>query len=134
MNRGLAGALVTLFVTLTVSIALVACSSGEPTVSGFGFGDSRLVSVGDPVIIRMPASSQTGQPEWRLKSFDSGRLQLVQRPTLEQIGNSNRRQWTIRFVARGLGDTVVELERIRRGNDGRGTIGATRRFTIGVNQ
>ncbi|MCP3902386.1 MAG: protease inhibitor I42 family protein [Planctomycetes bacterium] len=130
MNRGLVGAIM----ILAVSISLTACSSSGPTVSGFGFGNSRLVSVGDPVVIRLPASTRTGQAEWRLTSFDSGRLQLVQRPTLEAAGSSSRRQWTVRFVARGFGDTTVEFSRVQLRDDGGGRLGETRRFTISVGE
>jgi hypothetical protein len=131
MNRGLAGAIV----ILAASIVLIGCSSSkEPSVSGFGIGNSRLVTVGDPVVITLPASSQSGAPEWRLKTFDSGRLQLVQRPRLEPVGSGNRRQWTVRFLARGLGDTIVEFERVRLRDDGGGRLGETRRFTISVGQ
>ncbi len=105
-----------------------AASSSEPTASGRGLGGIHRVSVGDELVLRFPASKQTGAAKWRLNSFDSLMLTVTQRPRLE--GN----QWVLRFAARTPGNTDVVVTRTATGPDGAGSIGERRRFQVRISR
>ena len=103
-----------------------ASSSSEPTASGRGIGGIHRLSVGDELVLRFPASKQTGLAKWRLTSFDSMMLRVTQRPRLEGS------QWILRFVARTPGNTDVVVTRTTTGPDGSGSVGERRRFQIRI--
>ena len=95
------------------------------------WGDTRVVGLGDEIVIRFPGVAATGAPRWRLTSFDSLMMSLSQRPRLEDDTRGGRR-WTIRFTARTPGETEVVITRTAVDADGRGTIGERRRFRIRI--
>ena len=114
---------------LALALALVfgcAASSSEPTASGRGLGGIHRVSVGDELVLRFPASKQTGLAKWRLTSFDSLMLRVTQRPRLEG------KHWVLRFAARTPGETDVVVTRTATGPDGSGSIGERRRFRVRI--
>ncbi len=114
---------------LALALALVfgcAASSSEPTASGRGLGGIHRVSVGDELVLRFPASKQTGLSKWRLSSFDSLMLRVTQRPRLEG------KQWVLRFAARTPGETDVVVTRTATNPDGSGSIGEQRRFRVRI--
>ena len=114
---------------LAVTLACgCASSSSEPSVSGRGLGGIHRVSVGDELVLRFPASKQTGAAKWRLSSFDSLMLTVTQWPRRE--GD----QWIMRFAARTPGDTDVVVTRTATGPDGSGSVGERRRFQIRIRE
>ena len=118
-----------LALALAVTLACgCASSSSEPSVSGRGLGGIHRVSVGDELVLRFPASKQTGAAKWRLSSFDSLMLTVTQRPRRE--GD----QWIMRFAARTPGDTDVVVTRTATGPDGSGSVGERRRFQIRIRE
>lgn len=118
-----------LVVVLTSTIVCgCASSASEPTASHRGIGGIHRVSVGDELVIRMPASKETGAAKWRLASFDSLMLTVTQRPQLEGT------QWVMRFAARTPGDTDVVVARTAPGSDGSGSVGERRRFQVSIRE
>jgi hypothetical protein len=121
---------------LTLAVILIGCeastsTSAGPSVSGSGMGNTRSVRVGDEVVLRMPASRQTGAAKWRIAEFDSRMLSLTQRPRLEPAGEGAA-QWTTRFVARTPGETEVVFRRTAVSSDAPGEVGERRRFRIRI--
>lgn len=120
------------FAVVLVLAATIVCgcasSSSEPTASGRGIGGIHRVKVGDELVLRFPASQQTGTAKWRLTSFDSLMLTVTQRPQLEG------KQWVMRFAARTPGDTDVVVTRTATGTDGSGSVGERRRFQVRINE
>jgi predicted secreted protein len=76
-------------------------------VSGFGLFDTKRVQLGDVVEIRLPMEPSKGE-RWRLASYDSVMLRILERPTLVDEG-SGRSYLLIRFEARVQGETEVLL-------------------------
>jgi hypothetical protein len=117
---------------LTLALVMLAgcASSGGPSVSGFPLLGSRVVSVGDDVVIRLPTTAAGGS-KWRVTSFDSVMLRRAHRPVLER-GSNGRPEWVVRFVARTPGETEIVFTRQALSADGRGSIGERTRFTVRI--
>lgn len=92
---------------LVVPVVMFSCSIGGPKVSGFAIGDTRIVSVGDIVTLRMPMDDG-GQRQWRVSSYDSAYLGLVERPRIE-TGSSGKMEVVTRAQARTPGVTSIKL-------------------------
>ena len=103
-----------------------ACSSGGPTLSGFAFGETRLVSVGEVVELRLPLR-EDGSRQWRVTSYDSLYLALVQRPGVETAADGSR-HIVARATARRAGSTTVELTEVGTG----GTKPKSARFEVRI--
>jgi hypothetical protein len=89
---------------------LSGCSSDGPKVSGIGLLGNRNVSVDDIVDMRVPFDPSTGA-EWRLASYDSVMLQLVERPQVEPGSRQGEYELVARFRARTPGQTEVMFQR-----------------------
>lgn len=87
-------------------------------MSGFALGDTRVVSVGDVVELRVPLRAD-GSRQWRVSSYDSLYLQLINNPQSAQRSDGS---WEMlsRARARTVGETeVVMTELARPGQDQR---------------
>jgi hypothetical protein len=86
---------------------LAGCASDQPTLSGFAFGDRRIVSVGDLVELRAPIR-EDGSRAWRVTSYDSFYLTLTRRPTIVEAA-PGRFEIVVVARARVPGDTQIVL-------------------------
>lgn len=122
-RRGVTPALL----TVVILLGCASCSSSSgPRMTGFGLGDSRIVSVGELVELKLPLSDQ-GTREWRVSSYDSLYLAIAGRPQVIQT-SSGGQELLVRARARTPGETIVEV------TEQAPTRGApqTRRFTIRI--
>jgi len=121
-------------VTLTAALAfmfLTGCASSGAPVTG-SRDRTRTVSVGNEVIIRLPAS--TTSPEWRLASFDSLKMTLTSRPRLVEAESNGEREWVARFIARVPGQVDIEFRRVAAGPNASGPIGERKRFRFRIRE
>ncbi len=86
------------------------CSSGGPKLSGFGLGNSRIVSVGETVELRTPVRSD-GTRQWRISSYDSLYLGVSATPQVVQRSDGSA-EVVFRATAKTPGETTVELTEI----------------------
>ncbi len=107
-------------------LAGVGCAGSGPQVSGFALGDTRIVSVGELVELRLPRA-EDGTRRWRVTSYDSYHLELVDNPKVVQRPDGS---WVTRVVARArnVGESTLEVTRLARP----GESPLVRRFTIRV--
>lgn len=103
-------------VLVVCSLALAAhagCSPGDPSVSGFGLGNNRVVSVGETVELRIPIDEQ-GTRTWRVSSYDSLYLTLSSQPRVVREDDGS---YAVRFTARAKtpGETTVVLTEVTPG-------------------
>ena len=89
---------------LTLGLLLTACAG--PKLSGFGLGNHRLVRVGEIVELRIPFEAD-GRRHWRVSSYDSRYLSIVDVPSVERTANGA--EFVARARARVQGETVIEL-------------------------
>jgi hypothetical protein len=113
--------------TLSLMAAAGGCNSNGPKVSGIGLLGNRNVTVDDIVDMRVPFDQSTGA-EWRLASYDSALLQLIERPQVMPGSREGLYELVARFRARVPGDTEVMFQRTRP------VAGETneRKFTISI--
>jgi hypothetical protein len=90
------------------------CDSNGPKVSGLGLLNSRNFFVDDIVDIEIPYDPALGV-EWRLISYDSLMLQLVERPRVVPGSRAGELFAVTRFRARTPGYVEVVFERVRPG-------------------
>lgn len=83
------------------------CATDGPSMSGFALGDLRIVSKGDIVELRYPIRPD-GSRQWRVSSYDSFHLQLIDNPSIRQRPDG-RFEMVMRARAREEGDTTVVL-------------------------
>jgi hypothetical protein len=88
------------------------CDSNGPKVSGLGLLNSRNFFVDDIVDIEIPYDPALGV-EWRLTSYDSLMLQLVERPRVVPGKREGEFFAVTRFRARTPGEVEVVFERTR---------------------
>ena len=111
MNRHLPIALASV-IALVPCVGLIGCNSGGPKVSGIGLLGNRNVTVDDIIDMRVPFDPATGA-EWRLASYDSALLQLLERPQVAPGKKEGEYELIARFRARMAGDTEVYFQRTR---------------------
>jgi hypothetical protein len=111
------------------ALLLSACAADTPQVSGFAFGDTRMVSVGDVVELRIPLEAD-GTREWRVSSYDSLYLALVGRPSVDTDA-AGRSSLVFSARAKTRGRTTVELEEVP-GPRTEGRPPRTMRFKISI--
>jgi hypothetical protein len=101
------------------AVPMVGCASRDsPSMSGFAFGDTRVVSVGDVVELRVPRRAD-GSRQWRVSSYDSFYIQLISNPQPVQRADGSW-EMLIRARARTAGETeVVVSELLPPGQDAR---------------
>ncbi len=115
LRRLVAGVLVGMG-TLAVAPAMMAgCASDRPSISGIGLGDRRIVSVDDTLELRVPIDPDTGA-RWRVRSFDSLYLTVVDRPRLVRETDGGAHQ-LFRIRADRPGETTLELEKLEPGSE-----------------
>jgi len=88
-----------------LALALVGCATDRPRMSGFALGDLRIVSKGDIVELRFPLRPGGGRA-WRVSSYDSFHLQLIDNPTIVERPDGSF-EMLMRARAREVGDTTV---------------------------
>lgn len=93
---------------LLAGAAGTAGCSGGPSVSGTAIFDTRVVTVGDPVEIRLPFDRVVGL-EWTLDSYDS--LYLGYQGRTYAMDDQNKGTMIISFIARTPGETELRLRR-----------------------
>lgn len=93
---------------LLTGLAGTAGCSGGPSVSGTAIFDTRVVTVGDPVEIRLPFDRVVGL-EWTLDSYDS--LYLGYQGRTYAMDDQNKGTMIISFTARTPGETELRLRR-----------------------
>jgi hypothetical protein len=92
---------------LMALIAATGCSSDGPKMSGFGFGSTRIVQVGQIVELRLPLG-QDGSRTWRVTSYDSLYLAIAGPPTVAVDGNG-KEQLVLVARAKLPGKTEVQV-------------------------
>ena len=88
------------------------CNSNGPRVSGIGLLGNRNVTVDDIVDMGVPFDPASGA-EWRLASYDSVMLQLIERPQVMPGSREGLYELVARFRARVPGETKVMFQRTR---------------------
>ena len=89
------------------------CAGGGgsgPQLSGFGIGDSRSVSVGEMIDMRLPLR-EDGSREWRVTSWDSRYISIASRPEFI-TGANGRPEMLLRARARTPGETTIEVSQV----------------------
>lgn len=111
------------------AVATVAgCSSG-PKVSGVSFGAARFVGVGKTLTVRLPLGPG-GAREWRVSSFDSSFLTVIERH-IEGAGDNAELVITAR--TRLPGTTELEfIEVLSPEQEARGAQPRTRTFKVEI--
>ena len=115
-----------------VLLAAIGCSSKEPTISGFGLGASRAVSVGDTFEIRLPVG-ENGERLWRITSYDSYFLTVAANTRAETTSDGSAIVMPI--LARQVGDTTIEVtERVSMQDRAAGREPRTKTFKVQIIQ
>ena len=100
-----------------LALFMLGCSSGEPSISGFGFGSSRTVTVGDTFEIRLPVA-ENGARLWQITSYDSLFLTLASNTRAEATSpGSGSSEIVIPILARQSGETTIEVTQRISGQD-----------------
>ncbi|MHC4992735.1 MAG: hypothetical protein ACYTGC_17325 [Planctomycetota bacterium] len=115
-----------LAVLAVVALAIAGCSSSGPRVSGFAIGDTRIVSLNEVIEIRMPLR-EDGSRQWRVTSFDSFFISLIDTPR-PVPGRDGKPELLVRARARTPGETTLEITEVGAAKP------RVRRFTIRINQ
>ena len=89
------------------------CANSGPRMSGMGLGQNRVVHVGDIVELRTPIDER-GSREWRVSSYDSLYLSLIERPRIVQRSDGNY-EMVARARAMAPGETTVDLVEVKPG-------------------
>ncbi len=108
-----------------VASALPGCG-GSAQVSGTAFFDTRLITVGEILDIRIPFDRQAGI-EWEVESYDSLYLGFVARSL--QMQTDEKGTLLIQFRAKTPGDTTLTLRRRYTTGSGQSTL---RDFKISI--
>jgi len=108
--------------------ALVAgCGGDGPRLSGFALGDTRIVSVGELVELRLPRADD-GSRRWRVTSYDSYHLELIDNPQVVR-GPDGTRETRVVARAKNVGESTLELTEVAPPGGGPPSV---KRFTVRV--
>ncbi len=100
-GRGLA------LLSVVCILALSSCSSNQPTLSGFGLGNLRVVGVDDLVTLTVPLAEGGGRA-WRVESYDSFYLIVAEPPRFVR-SDSGPGSIVMRARARQAGETEIRI-------------------------
>jgi predicted secreted protein len=106
LKRALSSSL--LVMALSVGAIWSGGCSGGPSVSGTAIFNTRVVTVGEPVEIRLPFDRVVGL-EWTLDSYDS--LYLGYQGRTYAMDDQNKGTMIISFIAKTPGETELTLRR-----------------------
>jgi hypothetical protein len=96
-------------IVLIACFALSGCASkNDPQLSGFGLFNSRTVTQGEMVTLKIPTPE--GTPLWRIVSFDS--VMLAQRGFY-----ADGSDMVVRYEARTPGETEIVLRESKTGEE-----------------
>ena len=109
-RRGRAWTLCLIAMVVLLTPMLISCSGSGPSVSGFALGNRRAVKRGEIVEIRMPLT-EGGSRQWRVTSYDSLYLSMVESPRLEAKPDGSA-EMIVRARAMTAGETELELTEV----------------------